>query len=667
MASSFAFSTGLNRPDSQVLPVWRRLVAIKGVSDASVLLSSKLSPSALVRLACDLLFLKGHTGIRITDGPGDGGRDIHSVTVEGQKHLTQCKFHKAIKKTVSSAELAELPMAMVKLDYSIGLFITNAKISPQGKRECLDSYSQLELEFFDGDTLAGHVFDTGPLRAVWFDGKSIAAVNTSVTFSTIVRRHSDDASILPFKLDNHPPPDSCIKYLSDRYPGIKFSAVPGRGNPEVFEPYRAPEPFTAEEGSLPWIQALDIVAAGDVALYKIDALSQDVCRALLLWLGDGITVRIGTPALMPLTGESSGARVLSEVEAKSFIATRHSCGEERAWFSLNDEKLWDSASDARVSEASHIRLYSRILDCVASYEIQSRPSAQQRGHAELMHELTLHSWERSVFALVPASHKWESSGVPLPKVAGKWPWDGRLLCGWFHWYLQGGAMPVRTAAISDPDMWDIPTDAEEEARLEPIRSAISKMQGIEVLAPNRARHMAALIGSDPLMVERVVVFNTAEVADYIDIVPSPIRPQSRRFGFAVAWRGASSAALLQGAARDAGEALQCGYLKDIGVERYDQDLLLTASIIPSALDSIPSDLILADLHAFLGALLPRIEKTDGLAGVVARCTKEFWLRNFNIGFGVSPRDSKKAYVMVASPDGDISPLGIPPELLRRKR
>jgi hypothetical protein len=62
-------------------------VSVTGREGAGPLLSS-LNPSALLRQAADFLHEEGHTHIRFTDGPGDGGRDIHSVDAFGEKHLT---------------------------------------------------------------------------------------------------------------------------------------------------------------------------------------------------------------------------------------------------------------------------------------------------------------------------------------------------------------------------------------------------------------------------------------------------------------------------------------------------------------------------------------------------------------------------------------------------
>src|SRR4051812_43147930 len=105
-----------------------------GKTDIKQLLEN-LQPWMLVRLARDILTARGHTGVRAVDGPGDGGRDVHSLNRRGEKHLAQCKHHQDGDVTCSSRELAELPMALTKFGYASGLFVSNARISPQAKRE----------------------------------------------------------------------------------------------------------------------------------------------------------------------------------------------------------------------------------------------------------------------------------------------------------------------------------------------------------------------------------------------------------------------------------------------------------------------------------------------------------------------------------------------------
>ena len=67
-------------------------------------LLSDLDPVKLADLARDILAIRKHSNIRVTDGPGDGCRDIHSVSPEGKIHLVQCKFHADTSKTVSSRQ-----------------------------------------------------------------------------------------------------------------------------------------------------------------------------------------------------------------------------------------------------------------------------------------------------------------------------------------------------------------------------------------------------------------------------------------------------------------------------------------------------------------------------------------------------------------------------------
>jgi Restriction endonuclease len=120
-------------------------------------LAKSLNEKNFVLLCRDLLSSKGHFNIRIMDGPGDGGRDIHSVTSDNEKFLTQCKYHQSPTSTCSSKDISELPMVAIKFGYKAGLFITNARISPQGKKEYIDKNPNLDLDFLDGDALISEI------------------------------------------------------------------------------------------------------------------------------------------------------------------------------------------------------------------------------------------------------------------------------------------------------------------------------------------------------------------------------------------------------------------------------------------------------------------------------------------------------------------------------
>jgi hypothetical protein len=101
---------------------------------------------------------------------------------DGSKHITQCKHHDNPRVACTSAEVAELPMALMKYGARRGLFVTDARISPQAKREYLNDYPGFELDFLDRDELLSEVLSRPALRALWFDGARIGSVNVSITF-----------------------------------------------------------------------------------------------------------------------------------------------------------------------------------------------------------------------------------------------------------------------------------------------------------------------------------------------------------------------------------------------------------------------------------------------------------------------------------------------------
>ena len=90
-------------------------------------------------------------------------------------------------------------MAMTKLGYNRGLFVTSAKISPQAKREYLNDYPDIILDFLDGGELAKEVLANGMLTALWWEGSRFSEVNVSTVFPLIVRCHHKDAPFSPFR------------------------------------------------------------------------------------------------------------------------------------------------------------------------------------------------------------------------------------------------------------------------------------------------------------------------------------------------------------------------------------------------------------------------------------------------------------------------------------
>ena len=630
-------------------------MSLAGKDGLGRLISPNLDPQALVRLCRDVLFVRCHSNIRCTDGPGDGGRDIHSLNKEGQRHLAQSKFHANPAFACSSNDLSELPMAMIKLGYTEGLFVTNARISPQGKREFLDNYPKLKLEFLDGDSLAEEVLANTMLKALWFDGANISRVNVSTVIPLLARRHEEDLPIRLEEVDCK----AAIEFLSKRYPAHTFRLQSATTTTEPFKNYRAPEPLTVEEGIMGLLHISEVVVEGEIALSEVSKLPPDICKAFLLVLGDaysGLTVKTGQPFVIPLRGEQGGARILMSVDGDSWVKTSAACGEESDWFFPGRDSGWSKQTDARMTQAEWIRLYNGSLDCAMAYEIECRSSQQSKGMSLAHREIVERGWSNSVFCLMQRwGEKWPHADIPEPDEKGEWPWNGQILCGWLHWTLLGGPIPLRGGA-SEMKFFPTPAEEEDRQRLDNIRTSLRQLTGIQLLEPSKARHMVATIGNDPFQETDRTTYLTCELAEHLDQVPSPIRLEVRKFKMTMAWRSDLSTELLTELAKAAAKETELHYKGEIKVEHLDGFLVMTAEIIHPKVSELPTVAILADFRTAIKNFLDCMEQNPKAAGLFTRATKDFWSKRFEVTLGVSWKESPKAYVWGEDQSGKLIPL-----------
>jgi len=64
-----------------------------------------------------------HQNAKVVDGPGDGKRDIFSVTPKGDKVISQCKYHYDFSKTCGSSETDEIVLALNNFGCNTGFFV----------------------------------------------------------------------------------------------------------------------------------------------------------------------------------------------------------------------------------------------------------------------------------------------------------------------------------------------------------------------------------------------------------------------------------------------------------------------------------------------------------------------------------------------------------------
>jgi Restriction endonuclease len=481
-------------------------------TDAAVLqvLTQSLDPGTLLELASDVLSNRQHSGVRITDGPGDGGRDLHSVDRGGVQWVTQCKYHDRAETASSSKELGELPLALVKRGLRCGLFITNAKISPQAKREYLDSFPGLTLEFIDGMALVRELRASAVLSGLWLSSDSRPA---SYSFPVIVRRHSDDG---PYPLGKN----AFLLYratlsVMESFPEVDATFADVELDDSLFEPYRLPDSPQQQEGLFLPFRGTECRVRGRLKLADVPRVAHHIGFSIAGFLRsahEGVTVRVGTPTMTPLGGEDAGARIRLDSSAQSVVATKEYLGTESDFVGV-DHPRWSAESDANQTEAGWIRLYAKDLDAAVNAEMFSPVTRSQGLMKRMMRAWGMKRWSGSVQALLPSwGEEWPYDNLDEPDESVAWPWGSLHLCGWL--------------------------DDIVPARVRELKAALAAIPGATLVSPDAARHMLGVLGNDPFPDTDVFRFGTAELSLWCGELdaPSPIRPESRRLSATICFR-----------------------------------------------------------------------------------------------------------------------------------
>ncbi len=577
-------------------------MAISGEEDPAELFSRRLNPQTLMRLARDILFVRHHTAIRITNGPGDGKRDLHSIDQNHKQFVTQCKHSSKKHATCSTDDLDELPTALMKMGCNHGLFVTNCRISPQAKREYLENYPGFQLEFVDGETLALTVMENPLLRSVWFDGKTIGEINQAFVIPFIVRQHDDDR---PFRLSKEHHLKLC-EYMSVEFPDSQISVKALTRSADIFFPYRAPVEADFGEGISYFLSHNGIVAQGNVSISDFNRLRKVAAKAIAGVLTDqesGFTVVIGDIEIEAV-GILTGAKPLEPgVRRLALVCTPFVCTYEDEFFFVCDNNSgWTADSTARVTESQDIRYYSHTLDCCLGYEIRYEVSLTTDKVEAVIRLERRREWIKSIHAFVPQWTTWEYS-IPEPSDFILWPWNGQNICCWY------------ANDFTNP-------------QLSEIRDVLAQSDTFEILSPHKARHMIASEGVDILGEILEQYFPTCEVAAMSEIIPSPVDPKSRQFEFTMVWKDPIEVQEIIEAAMSSAEELGIA-VTDILCERDGEFIVLVCSPDNVVVD-VPTKYVFEDFSVMLSAWFGSIEKRFGS---LQRATKEYWRVTYGFTLG----------------------------------
>jgi hypothetical protein len=499
----------------------------------------QLDEKKLLNLCADILSTDGHTGIKITDGTGDGQRDIRSITPRGENYLTQSKYHHDISQAVSASEIGEVVAGMLRFGYKKGLFITTARITPQAKRDLLEHFPGYEVDYLDGWELVKKVFSNLVLKAIWYDGVTLDKVSYTIIVPVVARDLATDkpVPILPRGQDSLRGNtlnvgDTHVQTL------LKKSAV----STSVFGQYRQPRVRTVSEIGSSRISLTEVVLSGVIYLKDVGNILNSVGFEVVHHIKSNypmvqhFAVMVGRPCLTPLGGESSGARI--ELEENEPIVLVYHDGiteSELDWILPTQELGWFLPIRPSISQADWIRWYNPTFDICVDITVVSPPSEAIQWMIKEQSEYFIRWWNESLFMLLPTALKEEWKNLLEPSYWYQWDTE-KSLGVWLHPNL---GLSIRLSQI-EPD--DEPLDSSffqydpEQVRTEmhSLKTQIEVLGGV-IVEPSKARHMIAILDKDPFITTEITEYPGRYLVYESQIIPSPINPQSRRVQFTTCW------------------------------------------------------------------------------------------------------------------------------------
>lgn len=520
-------------------------VVISGSSDIATEFLTKLDPSKLVDLTTDLLFLKGHSSIKVTDGPGDGCRDIHSITKTGEKYLTQCKYKSKPINSVSSKESGELPLGMIKFGYKKGLFVTNTKMSPPAKKEFIDNYPNLELDFIEGSDIVKEVFSNVILRAIWYDGETIDRVSHIIVVPVVARDLVRDRPILLISNNDLKKLDDFPITLDVEGKKLQMKLSHSFISSSAFNPYRSPIIKTFSEPWSPQLRSVEALLMGISLLEDLESSVMDVGSYLLSELkkkvnkgNHHIALRLGSPYLTPLGGESVAAHIELPLAPQTLILQDGSEYKELEWVLPSPNSGWYPPVEFRTLGSDWVRWYNPMLDACLDLTILSPPDEVTKQNIEEQREFFIKWWNESLFAILPKSNiRLFEAGLPAPTQTLDWC-ENKILCAWLHGNLATGWR----SRLEEPDEMDsfetFPWSIEvHEAKkvFKELAERVNQLGG-KIVQPKTARHMFATVEGDPFPSTDMVLYRSVDLIRDPEHIPSPIDPNSRKLEFTACWR-----------------------------------------------------------------------------------------------------------------------------------
>jgi hypothetical protein len=593
-----------------------------------------LDEDKLVELMADFLAVNYHTNVKITDGPGDGSRDIYSLTPTGEQHITQCKFHKQLKKTISANELAELPMGLIRYGYQTGLFVTNARISPQAKRDYINSYPKLTLDFIEGKELAPLILGDTVLRALWYDGHVLNHVTHAIIIPFIARDLKKNRPIqLTTKTCSNAPAEEYRFNIDKLAVSVKLQSdsVPI----SEFEPYRPPSTKTISENWIPELHVTKAVITGPHLLQYIPECINNTITYLVHKILKGnnqssnFAIRQGRLRLTSFGDESMGCNIVLPIRPSTRVICSSQQYDEREWLLPDCKRGWLPPERIQASQNNFVRWYNPQIDICLNLRLISPPSYYTEQTILMQKSCIEKAWSSSLFAVIS---KCQLSNLSVqPTYIAEWE-EGKALCAWLVSEFSSGWFSANIEPDNEEDYISLETQLDEKITCQ-VYSQVKKFNG-RMINPHSARHMFATIGMDPLPNTDLVEYRSVDILALPDVIPSPIDPKDRNISFDICWLVNSSPSdedltYIQNAIPAHSRKYNVSFSKETGLN--DKSYLF-ATVIPESLPQYESTTAyLEKIQQVLGCALIEIEQQLFKAFPDARrATRYYWAEEIGL-------------------------------------
>lgn len=459
-----------------------------------------------------------HNNVKVMDGTGDGKRDIFSLDPQGNKVITQCKFHYDFTKTSGSSETDEIVIALNKFSYTNGFFCTSGKLSPQSKREYLDNYKNFNLNWLEGHEIVDIVLENNILRKIWFENEKIHLVNNKVSIPFILRKL---------------PEDKLFEYEFSKNLTLSKGVVLGIDNNKHIDPrqlFPLNQLNIRESVGVYGSNAKGYVATlvEDIHFNSINDAKEEILKMFDNRNDDEfmysyLAIRFGIPYFSEkeeLYLSYKNEKFNLPENSETYILNKN-CTITEYDFLIEVNFDWKLPDRIQMSQLDNYCFYNREIDIVFYLEYTCEANKNLHPHVESILEVKKVIWSKSLFLIVNESSE-ALVNTFHPDELYSYGSTDKLLC-WIH--------PTPMIYSADINQFENTLYHEEFEVLKKEIIDFANLNNLEIIDWEKASKIISLNSEDPFPKNPETTYRLVDIFERFDSIPSPIKPENRLFNF----------------------------------------------------------------------------------------------------------------------------------------